>query len=56
MALALAAGEGVPPGVLARGAPQRPGQRVERRERSRGPGLAKGEIGAPLVRRDPGGA
>jgi hypothetical protein len=56
LALALAAGEGVPPGVLARGAPQIPCQRVERRERRRWPVLAKGEIAAPLVRRDPGGA
>ena len=55
MALALAAREGMPPGVLACGAPQLLGQCVERGERRR-PGLAKGEIAAPLVRRGPGGA
>src|SRR3990172_4600810 len=56
VALALTAGEGLPPGVGARGAPQVLGQFGQRRERRRGAILGQGGDSAPLVGWAPGGA
>src|SRR4029453_15245694 len=54
--LALTAGEGVPPGMAGRRAAQVLGQLGERGEGGHSSISGKGGMGAPLVRRAPGGA